>query len=110
MVTRFGPGGDIITPPVTLVNIPAPDLRTPNAIAGNVEWNQRFGRRLLLKANYLRRKGSHEYNSRTGSGARDPPHEHRSSRYWEFEVTGRYLGGQRRDLTASCVRSRGSPI
>jgi hypothetical protein len=28
-----------------------------------------------------------------------------SSRYWEFEVTGRYLGGERRDLTASYVRS-----
>src|SRR5512134_1713489 len=29
------------------------------------------------------------------------------SRYWEFEVTGRYLGGERQDLTVSYVRSRG---
>ena len=59
--TRFGPDGEPLGPPVTFVNIPAPDLRTPEAVAGNIEWNQRFGRRVLFKANYLRRKGSHEY-------------------------------------------------
>ena len=107
-VTRFGPGGEVITPPVTLLNVPAPDLRTPEAIAGNIEWNQRFGRRLLLKANYLRRRGSHEY-------VLEPDSAHGEirlmstgiSRYWEVEVTGRYLGGERRDLTVSYVRSRG---
>jgi hypothetical protein len=30
-----------------------------------------------------------------------------TSGYWEFEMTGRYLGGERRDLTVSYVRSRG---
>ena len=29
------------------------------------------------------------------------------SRYWELELTGRYLGGARRDLTISYVRSHG---
>ena len=29
------------------------------------------------------------------------------SRYWEVELTGRYLGGERRDITVSYVRSRG---
>ena len=64
---------------------------------------------MLFKANYLRRQGPHEYIlepdpargeirlSSTGT-----------SRYWELEVTGRYLGGERRDLTVSYVRSRGT--
>ena len=108
-VTRFGPDGAPLAPPVTLVNVPAPDLRTPEAVAGNIEWNQRFGRRVLFKANYLKRRGSHEYILEP-----DPSRgELRlmstgTSRYWELEVTGRYLGGERRDLTVSYVRSRGT--
>ncbi|HYN09839.1 MAG TPA: TonB-dependent receptor [Vicinamibacterales bacterium] len=108
VVTRFGPDGLPLGPPVTFVNVPAPDLRTPEAITGNIEWNQRFGRRFLFKANYLKRSGSHEYIlepdpargqiNLLSSGA---------SRYWEVELTGRYLGGERRDLTVSYVRSRG---
>ena len=84
-------------------------MRTPEAIAGNIEWNQRFGRRVLFKANYLQRKGSHEYILEP-----DPSRgELRlmstgTSRYWEVEATGRYLGGERRDLTVSYVRSRGT--
>ena len=102
VVARFGPDGEPLGPPVTLMNAPAPDLRTPEAVAGNIEWNQRFGRRVLFKANYLRRRGSHEYILEP-----DPTRgEVRllstgTSRYWEFEVTGRYLGGERRDLTVS---------
>ncbi|HEX5109891.1 MAG TPA: TonB-dependent receptor [Vicinamibacterales bacterium] len=108
-VTRFGPGGEVTTPPVTLLNVPAPDLRTPEAVAGNIEWNQRFGRRVLLKANYLRRKGSHEYVIEPDL-AQGALHLQSTgiSRYWEVEVTGRYLGGERRDLTVSYVRSRGT--
>ena len=109
VVTRFGPDGAPIAPPITLVNVPAPDLRTPDAVAGNVEWNQRFGRSVLFKANYLRRRGSHEYILEP-----DPSRglirlmSSGTSRYWEFEVTGRYLGGERRDVTVSYVRSRGT--
>ena len=61
VATRFGPDGGPLGPPVTFVNVPASDLRTPEAVAGNVEWNQRFGRRVLFKVNYLKRSGSHEY-------------------------------------------------
>jgi hypothetical protein len=108
VVTRFGPDGVALGPPVTLTNV-ARDLRTPEAVTGNVEWNQRFGRRLLFKANYLRRRGSHEY-------ILEPDPEHGAirllsagrSRYWEIEVTGRYIGGARRDLTVSYVRSHGT--
>ena len=108
VVTRFGPDGQPLGLSDTLVNVTASDLRTPEAIAGNIEWNQRFGRRVLLKANYLRRTGSHEYILEpdpargeirlTSTG---------SSKYWELEVTGRYLRGERRDLTVSYVWSRG---
>jgi hypothetical protein len=108
VVTRFDHDGQQLGPAVELVNVPAPDLRTPEAVAGNVEWNQRFGRRVLFKANYLKRRGSHEYVLEP-----DPARgEVRlvstgTSRYWELELTGRYLGGERRDLTVSYVRSRG---
>ena len=61
VVTRFGLDGQPLGPSVELANVPAPDLRTPEAVTGNIEWNQRFGRRVLFKANYLKRKGSHEY-------------------------------------------------
>jgi Carboxypeptidase regulatory-like domain/TonB dependent receptor len=108
-VTRFGADGAPLGPPVTLVNIPPSELETPEAVTGNVEWNQRFGRRVLFKANYLRRQGEDEYilepdpargEVRLLSTGR--------SQYWEFEATGRYLGGERRDITVSYVRSHGS--
>lgn len=109
VVTRFAPDGQQLGPPVELVNVPSPELRTPKAVAGNIEWNQRFGRRVLFKANYLRRKGQYEYilepnPSRGEVGLFSTG----TSKYWEFELTARYLGGERRDLTASYVRSSGS--
>jgi hypothetical protein len=47
--------------PITFRNVIDGVLRTPEANVGNVEWNQRFGRRFLLKAAFLRRQGSHEF-------------------------------------------------
>jgi len=109
MVTRFAPDGTPLGPAVTFFNVSAPDLRTPEAITGNVEWNQRFGRRVLFKTNYLKRNGAHEYvlepNVATGEVDLLSTGE---SRYWEFELTGRYLAGERRDLTVSYVRSHGT--
>jgi hypothetical protein len=109
VVTRFGRDGGRLGPPVTLVNVPAPDLRTPEAVAGNLEWDQRFGRRVLFKASYLKRRGSHEYILEPDAtrGAIDLMSTG-ASRYWEVEVTGRYLGDERRDLTVSYVRSHGT--
>ncbi len=85
------------------------ELRTPEAEVGNVEWDQRFGRRVLFKLAFLGRKGAHEYIllpdpaagalhlSSTGT-----------SRYKEVEATARYLGGARRDLTLSYVWAKGT--
>jgi hypothetical protein len=108
-VSRFAADGAPIGGPVTFVNRIDGDLRTPEAEVGNVEWDQRFGRRFLVKIAYLGRRGSHEYIlapdaasgllrlSSTGT-----------SRYRELESTVRYLGGGRRDLTVSYVWARGT--
>ena len=108
VVTRFGSGGEVVSGPVTLNNVPAPNLRTPEAVAGNIEWSQRFGRRVLFKINYLRRRGSHEYVLEPDPARSELRLQSTGrSRYWEMEVTGRYLKGERSDLTLSYVRSRG---
>lgn len=105
---RFGVDGSPLGPAVSLRNVTG-ELRTPEGLVGNVEWDQRFGRRLLLKVEYLQRRGSHEYildpNLETGEVRLSSDGR---SRYWEFEATGRYLGGERRDVTVSYVRSRGT--
>lgn len=107
-VTRFAADGSTLGE-TTFVNRVHGDLRTGEAYVGSVEWNQRYGRRFLLKLAFLRRSGSHESVvtpdvesgelrlSSTGT-----------SGYREFESTVRYLGGDRRDLTLSYVWARGT--
>jgi hypothetical protein len=108
-VTRFGVDAAPIGAPITYLNVPASDLRTPEAVAGNIEWNQRFGRRVLFKVNYLQRNGSHEYIVQPDPIAGEFKLQSAGrSRYRELELTARYLGGERRDLTVSYVRSRGT--
>jgi len=106
-VSRFLPNAlpAIVT---TYRNVVDGDLRTPEATVGNIEWDQRFGRRSLVKLAFMRRHGSHEYilspdptrgEARlTSTGA---------SAYRELEATTRYLGGGRRDVTISYVWARG---
>jgi hypothetical protein len=109
IISRFGAGESPRGSPVVLTNAIDGPLHTPEAHVGNVEWDQRFGRRVLLKLAFLRRAGAHEYIvtpdpaagllrlSSTGT-----------SRYRELETTARYLGGERRDLTLSYVWARGT--
>jgi hypothetical protein len=108
MVTRYDPDGTA-TGMVALTNRIAGPLQTPEANVANVEWDQRFSRRFLLKIAFLTRQGSHEYvvdpapaagELRLGSTGQ--------SRFKELETTTRYLGGDRRDLTLSYVWSRGT--
>jgi hypothetical protein len=106
-ITRFDRSGQPLGLPLTLVNVSAPELRTPKALAGNVEWNQRFGRRVLLKANYLQRSGAYEpILARDDANGRLTLASVGTSSYRELEFTARYLGGERRDITASYVKSR----
>ena len=60
-ISRFGPDGSPLGAPTTLVNRIDGDLRTPEAQVGNIEWDQRFGRRVLFKLAFLGRQGTHEY-------------------------------------------------
>jgi hypothetical protein len=107
-VTRFGPDEALVST-LNVTNVTAPDLRAPEAVARNIEWNQRFARRLLLKANYLLRTGTHEYIVDVDPSLGQLQLSSKgTSRYSEFELTMRYLGGERRDLTASYVHSRGT--
>ena len=108
-IARFGGDGSPIGLPITLNNKTDRPLRTPEAEVGNIEWDQRFGRRVLLKVAFLGRTGSHEHVVMpdpasgvlrlSGTGA---------SAYRELENTVRYLGGDRRDLTMSYVWARGT--
>ena len=107
-VTRFDVDG--VTPALSysLVNRIG-DLRTPEAYVGNIEWDQRFGRRFLAKVAGLSRRGSHEYVLQPDVAAGEL--QLRSigeSRYRELEMTMRYLGGDRRDITLSYVHARGT--
>jgi Carboxypeptidase regulatory-like domain len=93
---------------VTFRNVTDNDMRTPESTVGNVEWDQRFGRRSLVKLAFLRRRGSHEYivsPDPTRGEARLTSTG--TSAYRELEATTRYLGGGRRDLTISYVWARG---
>jgi hypothetical protein len=107
-VSRYAADGSPLGFPITFANIMGANLRTPEAMVGNVEWNQRFGRRLLTKLEFLGRRGSHEYILTPDTAARELRLSSTgASRYRELEATTRYLGG-RRDLTVSYVWARGT--
>ena len=109
-VVRFTPEGAALGPPIAFVNRIAPDLHTPEALVANVEWNQRFGRRLLLKLELLQRRGSHEFILEPDRAAQELTLSSSTglSRYKELEATTRYLGGERRDVTVSYVWAKGT--
>src|SRR6185295_6893856 len=108
-LSRFTANGAPIGAPILLSNVIAGDLLTPEAMVGNVEWNQRFGRRMLVKLEFLNRHGSHEYILSPDPTARAIDLSSTgTSRYKELEATTRYLGGERRDLTVSYVWAKGT--
>ncbi len=109
VVSRFAPSGEALGTPLAIRNVLDLDLHTPEANVANVEWDQRFGRRLLLKAAFLRRVGSHEYIVTPDPAAgRLFASSTGASNYREFETTARYLGGGRRDLTFAYVWAKGT--
>jgi hypothetical protein len=109
VVSRFLPDGSALGRAIAFHNVIDSDLRTPEAHVGNVEWDQRFGRRSLLKLAFLRRQGTHEYILSPDRGLGDVRLSSTgTSAYRELEATSRYLGGERRDLTVSYVWARGA--
>ena len=108
-VTRFGTDGSVTAGPVTLAHRVVDTLQTPEAYVGNLEWDQRFGRRVLLKVAGLIRHGSHEFvvTPDQASGELRLSGDG-TSRYRELESTVRYMGGARRDLTLSYVWAHGT--
>jgi hypothetical protein len=109
MVTRFAEDGLTVTADSVLANRISGRLSTPEAYVGNVEWDQRFGRRFLVKLSYLTRQGSHEYILTPEPTASELQLSSTgTSRYKEFEATTRYLGGERKDLTLSYVWAKGT--
>ena len=108
-ISRFNVDGSPIGLPITLTNRVDGTLRTPEAEVGNIEWDQRFGRRVLLKVAFLGRSGSHEHmvSPDPGAGTLRLASGRRVG-YRELESTVRYLGGARRDLTMSYVWARGT--
>ena len=108
-ISRFNVDGSSIGQPITLTNRVDGPLRTPEAEVGNIEWDQRFGRRVLLKVAFLGRSGSHEHIVSPDPGAGTLRLASvGASGYRELESTVRYLGGERRDLTMSYVWARGT--
>ena len=106
-VTRFGADGTPLGAPITFAHVVDGPLKTPQSIVQTVAWEQRFGRRVFLKAAYLHRHGSHAYtvHPEPAPGVLTLASVG-ESRYWEVETTGRYLASEHADLTVSYVRSR----
>ena len=105
-VSRFASDGGLLGPPVTFTHVVDGTLRTPESIVQTVAWDQRFGRRVFVKAAYLHRQGSHAYviDPDPASGLLTLSSEG-TSRYWEVETSGRYLANEHADVTVAYVRS-----
>lgn len=107
VVQRFGPDGALLGPATRFVNVIDQNFMTPRGHVGNVEWDQRFGRRILTKVAYLQRQGNSEFILAPLPAAGELRLSSLGkSRYKELEWTTRYLGGGRRDLTVSYVLAK----
>jgi len=106
-VSRFAASGLPLGVPITYRNVLDSSLETPEAGVANVEWDQRFGRRLIMKLEFLRRHGSHEYFLNPDPISREILLTSGGSSYYrELEATARYVRGERRDITVSYVSAR----
>ncbi len=108
-VTRFASDGETLLGPPRLFRLErAADARTPYSFTWNLEIDRRLGNRLLLKTNYLRRHGFHEFLVDPLSGPQPVLRldTRGRSRYWELELTARYTVDDESRLIFSYVRSR----
>ena len=107
-VTRFAVDGTTPIETTDLVHENAADLDTPYSFTWNVEYDQKVGESWVLKANYLRRNGFREFLIDV-SNQPEPAlvlNSRGRSRYWELELTGRYILNQDSFFMLSYVRSR----
>jgi hypothetical protein len=108
-IRRFAADGGALGLPITYAHVIDGPLKTPESGVETVAWDQRFGRRFFFKAAYLHRSGSHAYIVDPDAGLGQLKlSASGTSKYWEFETTGRYLASEHRDLTVSYVRSHGT--
>jgi hypothetical protein len=106
-ISRFAPDGTPLGAPVTLNHVVDGALTTPESMVVTSAWDQRCGRRFFVKAAYLHREGKHAYRIDPDvTQSRLALSSTGSSKYWEFETTGRFLASEYRDVTVSYVRSR----
>lgn len=105
-VSRFSPTGGPLGAPVTFAHVVDGALQSPESYVQTAAWDQRFGRRVFVKAAYAHRTGSHGYvlSPEPARGALVLSSTG-VSKYWELEATGRYLANERRDLTVSYVHA-----
>ncbi len=105
-VSRFTATGAPLGAPISFPHVVDGDLKSPESIVQTAAWDQRFGRRVFVKAAYTHRTGSHAYTlyPDAGRGALLLSSSG-GSKYWEVETTGRYLANDRRDVTVSYVHS-----
>jgi hypothetical protein len=105
-IERFAATGASLGTPVTFAHVVDSTFKTPESIVQTVAWDQRVGRKYFFKGAYLHRNGSHAYILDPNSSTRQLTLSSiGKSKYWEFEMTGRYLASEYRDITVSYVRS-----
>ncbi|MGE0449273.1 MAG: TonB-dependent receptor [Vicinamibacterales bacterium] len=108
-IERFGPDGVTPLPGATTFAHERDALRMPSSVVWNAGFDRQIRPWLVLRVNHLRRTTSHDYIVQQTTGAQGSALRLDSTgraRYWEQEVTLRYLHDQRHDLTVSYVRSR----
>ena len=107
-VTRFAADGSTPVDTGDFAHQNGADLDTPYSFTWNVEYDQRVGESWVLKANYLRRNGFREFLIDLADQL-EPAlvlNSRGRSRYWELELTGRYILNPDSFFMLSYVRSR----
>lgn len=109
-ITRFAADGQTLQGrPLHFTHRLAQDLDTPYSLTWNLEYDHRLTNNLILKTNFLRRRGFHEFlidPLQGGSSGALLLDTRGRSTYWEWEWTARYGLGEKHELLFSYVRSR----
>lgn len=108
-ISQFGPDGLTPLPGIDTFTPEQGDLAAPQSVIWNAGFDRQLRPSLVLRVNHLRRITSHEFITEQTIASGRPVLRLDSSghsRYWEQEVTLRFLRGDRGNLTISYVRSR----